>query len=69
MDEMKAIAGGQEYIGSLQQVEILFNKVPNVVGIKSVYNLIELTCKYTILKKCKHSSNEQFSNYDVVIGT
>jgi hypothetical protein len=45
MDEMRAIAGGQEYVGSLHQVEILFNKVPNVLTIKAVYNLVELTRK------------------------
>ena len=44
---MRAIAGGEEYVGSLQQVEILFNRVPNVQGIRAVYNLIELTRKYS----------------------
>lgn len=41
---MKAIAGGIEYIGSLSIIEIMFNKVPNLVPLKQVYNLIELTC-------------------------
>ena len=43
---MRAIAGGHEYMGSLHQVEIVFNKVPNVIPIKAVYNLVELTRKH-----------------------
>lgn len=33
-------------MGSLHQVEIVFNKVLNVMPIKAVYNLVELTRKF-----------------------
>lgn len=46
LEELKAIAGGgTEYIGSLTQVEVLFSKIPTVVHLRQVHNLIEVTCK------------------------
>ncbi len=40
---MKAIAGGTDYISSLTQIEILFNKITTLQPLSRVYNLIELT--------------------------
>ena len=43
LEEIKAIAGGLDYISSLSQIEILFNKITTLSPLSQVYNLIELT--------------------------
>ena len=40
---MKAIAGGSDYISSLTQIEILFNRIPTLQPLSQVYNLLEIT--------------------------
>jgi len=39
------IAGGVDSIGSISQIETMFNRINNVVDLKHVHNLIELTRK------------------------
>lgn len=48
-EEMKIIAGGKDYIGSLKGIEIAFHRIPSLNALSHCYNLIELTCKYSKL--------------------
>ena len=46
--ELKAIACGDvHFVGTLQIVEIAFTPIPNLVSLKNVYNLIELSLLHT----------------------
>ena len=41
--EMVEIAGGTEYLGTLDSVEIIFTHIENLGALKSCHNLIELS--------------------------
>lgn len=43
LHELKDIAGGEAYIGTLSQVDIAFSRIPNVQALSRVHNLITLT--------------------------
>lgn len=43
MLELKDIASGEAYIGSLSQVDIAFSRVPSLNALSRVHNLITLT--------------------------
>jgi hypothetical protein len=60
LEELKAISGGgNDYIGSLSQVEILFTKIPSLnPHLKLIYNLIELTRKDS-------KKNQRYSYWDI----
>ena len=43
LHELKDIARGEAYIGSLSQVDVAFNRIENVSALSRIHNLITLT--------------------------
>lgn len=61
MKEMVDIAHGEDYVGSLETVEIIFDTIEGVTSMSHVHNLVELTLIETQtssllgIEYCKHS--------------
>ena len=47
MHELRDIARGEAYIGSLSQVDVAFMRIPQVSALSKVHNLITLTLIFT----------------------